>query len=575
MTIMRNTREIVSAALGVAIALLHCQPAVCDVVINEIHYDPVNRLEHVEFIELYNAGSNSVDISGWYFSDGVSYTFPGATILGVGQYLVVGQNPASVNAKFSIAGTYGPFEGLLASDGERVTLRNTTGSRKDEVDYGDGFPWPVGSRGKGSSMELIHPSLDNSLGGSWRSSQSGGALAAPTPGAINTVHATNAPPQIRQVNHLPKQPMTGQPIVVTAKITDPEGVGRVDLRYQAVLPGGFIPAHLPHPVVSGNIVNESLPFVPNPVFWDTNNWVYLEMKDDGLWPDVAALDDIFTVSIPGRPTNRSLVRYRIEASDSSALPLTVEVPTFDDESLNFACYIYDGVPGYTATVASVTGGLPYVHGTNIMRSLPAYHLLTRNQDRTECVAWVSNYQLPKGNVDRYIENWEGALVYDGNVYDHVRYRLRGSNGRHDGDGKRTMRINFKKGNRFQARDRYGKKYPKKWAKLNINKMFGNRYSGGTSFHGLPESMNVWLWRMMGVPSPRAHVFQLRMVDTADEHGQYAGDFWGMYLAFELYDSRFLDARGLPDGNLYKLTDGISGGENQLRVQGRYSVASNC
>jgi len=542
-----------------------------DIVINELHYDPSNRLDHIEFIELYNAGSNSVDISGWYFSAGVSYTFPGSTTLGAGQYAVVGMDTNQINAKYGITGTYGPFVGLLSSDGEAVRLRNASGGTEDVVDYNDEFPWPVGARGEGSSMELIHPSLDNNLGGSWRASQSGGVLASPTPKAVNTVYALNAPPQIRQVYHSPEQPMTNEAITVTAKVTDPDLVDEVNLRYQVVLPGDFIPAHLPHPVINNNIVDESLPFDPNPEFWDTDNWTYLEMKDDGVWPDENAGDSTFTVSIPAQATNRTLVRYRIEATDSSVSPLSVEVPTFDDPSLNFACYVYNGIPAYTATVASVSGPTPYVYGTNIMQSLPVYHLLTRNQDRIECVAWQSTYQiLPKTNIDRHIENWEGALVYDGEVYDHVRYRLRGANTRHDGGGKRLMRINFKKGNRFQARDRYGKKYPRKWAKININKMFGYWYPSGTSFHGLPESMNVWLWRMMGVPAPRTHMFQMRMVDTADEHGQYSGDFWGMFQAFELYDSRFLDARGLPDGNLYKLTDGVSGTINWLRSQGRYS-----
>ena len=39
---------------------------------------------------------------------------------------------------------------------------------RDEVTYGIGFPWPTKAKGGGGSMELIHPALDNDLGGSWR-----------------------------------------------------------------------------------------------------------------------------------------------------------------------------------------------------------------------------------------------------------------------------------------------------------------------------------------------------------------------------------------------------------------------
>ena len=40
-------------------------------------------------------------------------------------------------------------------------------------------------------MELIHPSLNNNLGGSWRS-----ADGKPTPGSENSVFADNAAPQM-------------------------------------------------------------------------------------------------------------------------------------------------------------------------------------------------------------------------------------------------------------------------------------------------------------------------------------------------------------------------------------------
>src|SRR5437762_269747 len=66
--------------------------AAASIVINEIHYNPDLKTEHVEFIELFNAGTNTVDLSGWYFSDGVSFTFPNGTFLAPGGYLVVAQD---------------------------------------------------------------------------------------------------------------------------------------------------------------------------------------------------------------------------------------------------------------------------------------------------------------------------------------------------------------------------------------------------------------------------------------------------------------------------------------------------
>jgi len=45
----------------------------------------------------------------------------------------------------------------------------------------------------------------------------------------------------------------------------------------------------------------------------------------------------------------------------------------------------------------------------------------------------------------------------------------------------------------------------------------------------------------------------------------------MFLAMETYHTQFIDAHGITDGNIYKLSSGLTGGLNQQRVQGRWSV----
>ncbi len=52
---------------------------------------------------------------------------------------------------------------------------------------------------------------------------------------------------IRQVGHTPEAPTSGEATTISAKITDPDGVASVDLLYQIVAPGDFIPAYLPNP----------------------------------------------------------------------------------------------------------------------------------------------------------------------------------------------------------------------------------------------------------------------------------------------------------------------------------------
>ena len=53
--------------------------ASAEIVINEIHFDPENGALPGEFIELYNPGSSAVDLSAWFFEDGIDFTLPGGT----------------------------------------------------------------------------------------------------------------------------------------------------------------------------------------------------------------------------------------------------------------------------------------------------------------------------------------------------------------------------------------------------------------------------------------------------------------------------------------------------------------
>jgi len=209
--------------------------AVSSVVINEIHYDPDVKTELVEFIELYNTTAADIDLTGWYFTDAISYQFPDGSILPADGYIVVAQDPTHISAKWSSGRfvippslIFGPYDGKLGNNGDRIIIYNADGDEIDRVDYQLGFPWPtVGEAvpnsqpGTGHSIQLINPLLDNDLAGSWRS-------ASPTLATFNdSAYLENTPPHIRQVKHSPKQPKSGEVVTVTAKVTDSDGVDDV------------------------------------------------------------------------------------------------------------------------------------------------------------------------------------------------------------------------------------------------------------------------------------------------------------------------------------------------------------
>ncbi|HLU47653.1 MAG TPA: lamin tail domain-containing protein, partial [Planctomycetota bacterium] len=163
-------RSLISASLAALafVSAISAEPLCADVVIHEIHYAPGDKTRRLEFVELRNTASGPVDLSGWFFSDGIDYEFPnGVTIAGDG-YAVVAEDPSALAQAYGAAGAYGPFGGKLSNEGERLVLRDAQGELVDEVEYGIGFPWPTAGGDLDLSIELLDPSLDNSLGGSWR-----------------------------------------------------------------------------------------------------------------------------------------------------------------------------------------------------------------------------------------------------------------------------------------------------------------------------------------------------------------------------------------------------------------------
>jgi hypothetical protein len=530
------------------------------VVINEIHYNGVNNTVREEFVELYNPRETALDLSGWRLEGGIDYLFPAGAVIQPRGFLVVAQDPATLQRVYSIA-ALGPWAGVLNNEGEDLTLRDAKGAAMDRVEFRSEFPWPIGANGNGGSMELLNPTIDNNLGGSWVTSLS---PSLPSPGRTNRTFTLNAPPQQRQVNHSPKTPASTNAVAITVKVTDPEGVASVTLEYQIVSPGNFIPSILPYSISALNS-NPLRPPLPNPAY--DSNWVAVVMVDNGLLGDEVAGDDIYTAVLPPQ-SNRTLVRYRITAADTFGA--SRRSPFEDDESLNFAYFVYDGVPDYFGTTSAE------------LTTLPVYFLITRPKDLLDCNGYdglpqIEQFSGSVANEARYAFNWPGTIVYDGEVYDHVRYRLRGANGRYQ-EGKRNMRFKFNQGRHFQARDRSGIKYPTKWSSLTTGKGSSNRQ---TLTWALNEIVNYFLWNKVGVPAPLAHYFHFRVVQGADESPDaYRGDFWGLSWAQENYDVRFLETHDLAKGNLYKLInaprsdDPLVDQQRQERYQSPFAVTNS-
>ncbi|MBN2592148.1 MAG: lamin tail domain-containing protein, partial [Sedimentisphaerales bacterium] len=169
----------------------NARPAINDIVINEIMYHHGTRDERYEYIELYNRGARTVSLTGWEFTDGISYIFSSGTVLPPDSYIVVAKDPnfiAGVYKNLTIgANLVGPYTGSLDDHSERIRLSYPykdvdplTGDVEvlmiiaDEVTYYDGGRWPSWADGQGASLELRDPDSDNDTPDAWADSDESG-----------------------------------------------------------------------------------------------------------------------------------------------------------------------------------------------------------------------------------------------------------------------------------------------------------------------------------------------------------------------------------------------------------------
>jgi hypothetical protein len=113
-----------------------------------------------------------------------------------------------------------------------------------------------------------------------------------TPGAPNSRAAPNAGPAISDVSHLPVVPAPGQPVAVSAGVSDPDGVTNVVLKYR---------------------------LDPSGSYSSTN------MLDSGTGGDSVEGDGIFTAALPGQVAG-SLIAFYPQADDRSATNMTSTFP---------------------------------------------------------------------------------------------------------------------------------------------------------------------------------------------------------------------------------------------------------
>ncbi len=147
--------------------------ASAQIVINEISYNPPESgTDSLEYIEIYNAGPDEVDISGYHFAQGVEDTVERGTILGPQEYYLFSVNATALQTVMNVSSDQWSA-GALRNGGEVIELNDAIGNMVDIVEYSDMGDWPgfgEGTDGEGASIVLCDPTLDNNNGKNWRAS---------------------------------------------------------------------------------------------------------------------------------------------------------------------------------------------------------------------------------------------------------------------------------------------------------------------------------------------------------------------------------------------------------------------
>jgi hypothetical protein len=330
---------------------------------------------------------------------------------------------------------------------------------------------------------------------------------------------------ISEVQHSPAQPRSGQPVTITASvIATPE---TLTLEYQVVEPGKYIA-------------------LDDPAF--RLGWHSVKMEK--FHSDLR-----YSAQIPAETQeHRRLIRYRFKGKDAAGKEIVFPPrPAADsDDSPNFAFFVYDGVPAWKAAIQpgsrDAKRGAVVEYPSAVMEQVHVYQLIAKAKD----VGDATWYQQAMDKEYRY----SGTFVAHGRVYDHIRFRARGGEWRY-AMGKNMWKFDFAKSNRLEARDDYNQPYKASWSKLNLRSIIQQADYDRRGEQGMFESVGFRLFNLAGVDAPRTHWISLRIVDGAEENpkDQYKGDFWGLYLAIENEDGRFLDEHGLPDGNVFKMKFG--------------------
>ncbi|HDR67553.1 MAG TPA: T9SS type A sorting domain-containing protein, partial [Bacteroidaceae bacterium] len=146
--------------------------------ITEIHYHPLDESDvdnddgEYEFIELKNIDDETLDLSGVYFSRGITYSFPNNTALSPNAFIVLASNKSAFFTRYGF-NAFDEYRGQLDNNGETIALNTAAGDTLIKIHYKDKYPWPNSADGDGYSIvsREENPYKDQNNAANWMASR--------------------------------------------------------------------------------------------------------------------------------------------------------------------------------------------------------------------------------------------------------------------------------------------------------------------------------------------------------------------------------------------------------------------
>ncbi len=159
-------------------------PARPPVILSELQYHPSSSADSGDWFELYNPGTEPVDLTGWILRDATDSNVavvPGG-VVAPGGYAVLCQDALRFQRAFPTGPIpMGEFGFGLGNGGDTVRIHAPDGTLMLSLTYDDAAPWPVEADGLGYTLQLKNTDSYSGQPAAWKASVRVGG----SPGAAN------------------------------------------------------------------------------------------------------------------------------------------------------------------------------------------------------------------------------------------------------------------------------------------------------------------------------------------------------------------------------------------------------